>query len=106
MNRLKRFLLKALWQDPQYEVGEVSCPTFLFDGIAPELYDKLLSEGNAAGVKFDGNRVTFKGCTFNWDYDAEAHTVAVTCTNRPIYLGCSTIKEHLQKLVDSARIAI
>jgi hypothetical protein len=103
MKLLKHLWWKEIAQDPQYEEVQVACPEIIIADIDHDLYEKLLDEANAAGAVFNGAEVTFKGCTFDWNYDAEAGVLHVTCTVKPFYLGCGVISGQINQLVAKAK---
>lgn len=103
MKLLKHLVWKYVTQDPQYEETQVACPEITLSDISNDLYEKLLGEATAAGAVFSGTEVTFKGCTFDWNYDAEAATLHVTCTAKPFYLGCGVISGQIDQLVAKAK---
>ena len=107
---MKKFLQHLLWkyvtQDPEYPEVPMSCPEISIDQVDQALYDKLLGEAQAAGVKFDGDTVTFEGCTFDWLYDSAAQVLHVTCTTKPLLVGCGYIEGKIQELVTKARQGI
>lgn len=84
----------------------MNCPEIVIVGIEQPMYDKLLAEANAAGAVFNGAKVAFKGCEFDWDYDAEAQVLHITCTNRPWYYKCDTIADHIRHLAERAKVSI
>ena len=91
------------WQDPDREENPTPCPEITLEAIPQDLYDKLISEGVAAGAKFDGTKADFKGCTFDWNYDAEAQTLHVTCVKKPFIFSCAEVEQHIRELVKGAK---
>lgn len=106
MNRIKQFLLKALWQDPNYEVVQMPCPEITIPGVDKDWYAKLLAEATAAGAKFEGTSVQMQGFGFDWNYDGEALVLHVTCTRKPFYVSCAMIEQRIRELVANAKGAI
>lgn len=106
MKRLKNFLLRALWQDPNYEIDQMNCPEIIIVGIEQPMYDKLLAEANAAGAVFNGDKVAFKGCEFDWQYDSPSQILHVTCISKPFYVTCDYIKSKIKELAEDAKAGI
>lgn len=105
MGKITTFIRKSLWQDPNYDMSQKPGTEVTIYNVDPALYEKLLSEATAAGAKFNGDKVTFKGCDFNWSYDGAA-SIRYTCTAKPFYFSDALIESELLKLVDRARTAI
>jgi hypothetical protein len=105
IGKIKQFL-RTVWQDPNYETDEMSCPEITIEGINEELYAKLLGQANAAGAKFDGAKVTIHGLDFDWNYDSAASILHITCTWKPFYASCSMVEEKIRELVNRARTGI
>jgi hypothetical protein len=106
MGRLKNFLLKSLWQDPNYEVDQVSCDEITIEDVDPILYAHLLTEATTAGAKFDGTKASIQGLEFDWTYDEAAQVLHVTCTKKPFYATCSEVESRIKELVTKAKGAI
>ena len=104
---MKKWLRHLLWknvtQDPQYEEVQVACPEITIDGIDEDLYTKLLGEATAAGAQFSGASATFRGCTFDWNYDPPTQTLHATCLKKPFYAGCDFIEKSIRDLVTKAK---
>jgi hypothetical protein len=101
--KLKDWLLKSFWQDPNYDIHQMACPEITLEEVPQDLYDKLLSEATAAGAKFDGEKVDFDHCEFNWSYDAPSQTLHITCTKKPFFIDCPTIEQKIRELVKGAK---
>ena len=91
------------WQDPDREETPTPCPEITLPGIPQELYDKLLSEAHAAGAFFEGTKAQFKGCVFDWNYDAASQTLHVTCLSKPFIFSCGEVEQHIRELVKGAQ---
>jgi hypothetical protein len=96
----------SLWEDPNYEVHQVLCPTITVEQIDQALYDKLLAEATASGGTFSGSTAIIHGCTFDWNYDAASQTLTATCTRKPFYFGCDEIASKIQQIVAQAKRGI
>ena len=104
MGRLKDFLIRALWQDPDYEVHQVSCPQITIEQIDPILHGRLMGQASAAGAEFSvGSKATINGLEFDWNYDGEAQILNVTCTKKPFYATCSEVESRIRELVAKAK---
>lgn len=103
--KIKALLNKDLWQDPNYEVTQVSCAPIVYNEVPQDLYDKLLAEAHASGVEFDGNKVKTHGVELDWDYDPISESLAVTCTKKPFYITCEEVEGELNGLLAKARSA-
>jgi hypothetical protein len=104
--KIKRFLLKALWQDPNYEIDQVNCPEITIENIDSALYAKLLSGATSAGAQFDGAKASIRGADFDWNYDQSAQILHITCTRKPFYATCAEVESRIRSLVDEAKGAL
>jgi hypothetical protein len=104
--RMKDLLLTELWQDPNYEIHQVPCPEIAIEDIDKTLYGNLLAEANAGNAKFDGTKVSIAGCEFDWNYDAEARVLRITCVKKPFYATCATVESRIRELVAKAKESI
>ena len=104
--KVKDFLLRALWQDPNYEVHQVSCPEISLEEIDKDLYGRLLYEATAAGAEFDGTKACIEGLEFDWNYDEATQTLNITCTKKPFYASCGVVESKIRELVEKAKGAI
>lgn len=103
---IKNFLLRALWQDPNYEVDQMSCPEITIESIDAGLYGRLLGEATTAGAKFEGTKGEIAGCAFDWNYDEAAQTLNVTCTKKPFYASCTEVESRIRELVAKSKGAL
>lgn len=103
MNRIKKFLLTALWQDPNYEVEQVSCPEISIEAIDEKLYGVLLSQATDAGAKFNGLKANISDCEFDWNYDLSSQTLNITCNKKPFFISCGEVESKIRKLVSDAK---
>ena len=106
IGKLKRFLLKSLWQDPNYDIDQMACNEIIIAGIDEELYAKLLGEATAAGAQFSGSVAMFRGCTFDWNYDVSNEELHVTCMKKPFYITCGVVEETIRDLALKAKGAL
>jgi hypothetical protein len=106
MEDIKDILLTALWQDPNYEIHQVSCPEINLENIDPIFYGTLMRQTVAAGAQFNGTKVSISGCEFDWNYDAETQTLHCTCTKKPWDATCGIVESRIRDLVAKARGAI
>lgn len=82
------------------------CPEIVIEDINNDLHEKLLAQATAAGAQFNGTEATFKGCTFDWQYDPTACTLRATCTNKPFYFSCGIIQSQIENLIQKAKEGI
>jgi len=106
MKKIKDFLLRALWQDPNYEVDQVSCPEITIEEIPQDLYAKLLAEATAAGAIFEGSFAKIEGLSFDWNYDPSAQVLHITCLKKPFFASCGVVESRIRELVAKAKGAI
>lgn len=71
-----------------------------------DLYAKLLIQAEASGAKINGNRASYKGCTFDWNYDAEVEILHITPDHLPFLFDCPEVESHIQTMIDKAKGAI
>ncbi len=103
---LGNWLRDRLWRDDSdYREGEMSCPQMTFVGVDPAFYARLLAQAKSAGVEFnaDGTQASIDGCVFNWNYDAAAKTLYVTCIKKPFLIGCDALRDRVPELIAHAR---
>ena len=105
-DKIKDELLADLWQDPNYEIHQVSCPQIDIGEIDAVLYGKLLTEATSAGAVFTGAVAEIANCTFDWNYDAAAQTLHITCNKKPFYAGCEQVETRIRQLIQKAKEAI
>ena len=91
------------WKDPNREENPMACDEITFDGIDGVLYGKLLHQAIAANAIFDGLTVHFEGVALDWNYDAAAQVLHVTCTKKPFYASCDLVESKLRELVAKAK---
>jgi hypothetical protein len=112
LNFLKRLLKGKIdetkdqlkdWLDPDRKDLSMPCDPIILTGIDQALYDKLLSEADAAGVKFNGFVASIDGCKLMWAYDPPSGTLHATCVAKPFYVSCNQVTEQIQKIVASAK---
>lgn len=55
------------------------------------------------GVVIDGNSgtATSNGFTIHWNYDPQAKTAQVQCTDSPFWASCSMINGHLNTAIET-----
>lgn len=81
----------------------MKCPEITLPDIDKPLYDKLLAEATAAGMQSHGNMVSIEGLYFDWNYDAEAAVLHVTCLKKPFFIGCDRVETEIRGLVEKAK---
>lgn len=79
----------------------MACNEIVMD-VAPDLYEKLLAQASSAGAAFNGSQASIDGLTFDWNYDAEAQKLHVTCTRKPFYASCDLVEKNIRELVAKA----
>lgn len=105
MSKVSDFFRKSFWQNPEYDMHQKPCPE-VTTPMEPALYQKLLSMAREAGVQIVGNKATFRGCDFDWNYDTAEGIFHYTCTNRPFYISCELLQAEMAKLIEQARTGI
>lgn len=78
------------------------CPEITLT-VEPDLYERLLSMASASGARFDGNKATIEGLSFDWNYDLEAQQLHLTCTNKPFYASCKMIESRIRELLEKSK---
>jgi hypothetical protein len=111
MGIFKRFFRSKLdevkdWQDPDREEEPMACQEITIEGVDTVLYGRLLSQATAAGAQFDGIRASIESLEFDWNYDAAAQVLHVTCTKKPFYATCSEVESRIRDLAAKAKTAI
>ena len=86
----------------------MTCPEITIPNIPNDLYAKLLAEANAGGIGFNGsNRAQLHNgpisLEFDWNYDAQAEVLHVTCTRKPFIFTCDQIQERIIDLLAKAK---
>jgi hypothetical protein len=115
MNFIRRLLKAKLestkdqirdWNDPDREENPMPCPEITIEDFDKVLYHKLLSEALTVGAIFSGTSVTLDGLHFDWNYDAEALVLHITCLKKPFFLGCEQIENQIRQLAAKAKGAV
>ena len=77
------------------------CPEIVLSEITAEKYQSLLATAKAQGLDLSGETgsTTFQGMDFTWTYAPAAQSLAIQCTNKPIFVPCSMIESRLRSLV-------
>jgi hypothetical protein len=79
-----------------------SCEPHLYSDVTPEML-ACLSESvqSAFGLSLDGDQgtATAMGTTLSWDYQRGAQQLTVTCSEKPMFLSCEMIYEHLGSML-------
>ena len=77
------------------------CPEIVLSEITAEKYQSLLATAKAQGLDLTGETgsTTFQGMDFTWAYDPAAQSLAIQCTNKPIFLPCSMIESRIRSLI-------
>jgi hypothetical protein len=103
---LKHELWKNVTQDPQYEEVQVQCQEITFEDIDPLFYGALMRQCVAAGARFDGVKASINGLEFDWNYDADAQVLHVTCTRKPFFVTCLEVESKIHEQMAQAKGAI
>ena len=77
------------------------CPEIVLSEITADKYQSLLATAKAQGLDLTGETgsTTFQGMDFTWTYDLAAQSLAIQCTNKPIFVPCSMIESRLRALI-------
>jgi hypothetical protein len=77
------------------------CPEIVLSEITPEKYQSLLATAKAQGLDLSGvtGSTTFQGMDFTWTYSPAAQSLAIECTNKPIFVPCSMIESRIRALI-------
>ena len=106
----KKLLLRCFLGDPlgYHDPGNdpMSCPAITVPSVDQALYDKLLAQATAAGVKFDGTKASIDGIELEWKYDAAAQVLTVTCLKKPFYMSCGEIQSKVAELIHEAQMGV
>ena len=101
---LGNWLRAKLWRDDSdYREDQMSCPQFTFVGINQQFYAHLMDHAEKSGVTFDGTKASVEGCLFDWDYDATAQVLHVTCLKKPFLISCSALSDRITELIAHTR---
>lgn len=100
--KLKTIIIQSLW-NADYQEAPVNCPEITEANVSQSLYDILLAQATAAGARFEGDIAAISGCTFDWNYDAGASVLRITCTHKPFLVSCDFVADKIQKLISQAR---
>lgn len=77
------------------------CPEIVLSEITPEKYQSLLATAKAQGLDLTGETgsTTFQGMNFTWTYSSAAQSLAIQCTDKPIFVPCSMIESRIRALL-------
>jgi hypothetical protein len=82
------------------------CEAQVFTGVSREMLE-CFSESveSAFGLALAGDEggASAMGTTLNWNYDAAAQQLTLTCAAKPIFLSCDDIYGHLGKMLERCR---
>ena len=80
------------------------CAAQTFNGVTQDQFDALLQKAAANGVNISGNSGSDsqKGITISWNYDPDAQTFTLECTDKPFLIPCGIINTQIQNLVSGA----
>ncbi len=82
------------------------CEEQVFSGVASEHVAMFLAKGQQfglpglAGAGHSG-QTSYSGFSLRWDYNPEAKTLAVQCTDSPMLVPCSLINGKIKDAVAS-----
>jgi hypothetical protein len=80
-----------------------------FTQISPDVFQRIMGLAVAAGAKVTAasnglpHMLTFRGCTFQVDYDPQFEEINVLCLDKPFIVGEGLIRKVLTDLVDQGR---
>lgn len=79
----------------------MSCSTFTYENISPDRFAELTAKAAESGLQLLGpsGEATIDHCTLRYTYDGTS--LFITCTGKPFYVSCDTIKEHLDSLISA-----
>jgi hypothetical protein len=83
-----------------------TCSTWMYKGISPSVFRALQQVGrrqgfaipNKASGKFTISVVSMN-VGFQYAWDTSAQTLLLQCDNKPMLLGCGTIKTFADKII-------
>ena len=81
-----------------------ACATQTFSNVPIAAWDRLKAKAASAGfsISSDSGSHSAGGLTVQWNYNASAETLSITCTDRPWYLTCSMINGKIHELIDNS----
>ncbi len=82
------------------------CEPQVYEGVTETMLHCLSqSIETAFGLALDSDQGTASamGTTLEWNYDRSAQQLTLTCAAKPMFLPCSSIYEHLGKMLDHCR---
>ncbi len=77
-----------------------------FSGVTGEHFNMFLAKAEQLGIPGLANggpsgQASHSGVTIRWNYNAEAKTLSVQCTESPMLLPCALINNKIQAAVAS-----
>ena len=81
-----------------------ACATQTFSNVQAAAWNCLKAKAVSAGfsISTDSGSHSAAGVTVEWNYDASAATLSITCTERPWFLSCSTINGKVHELIENS----
>jgi hypothetical protein len=79
----------------------MACDPLLFSGIDASTLARIKeSLDSAYGVRVDSDRgeQTVRGFTFEWEYDANAQTLRIVCSHKPLIVPCGVVNSRIDEL--------
>jgi hypothetical protein len=83
-----------------------SCAKQTFTNISQQQFSCIVQQAQSNfGISIGGNSGTASksGVTVAWNYDPNAQTLDIQCTDAPFFLGCGTINSKIHDIVDSCQ---
>jgi hypothetical protein len=79
-----------------------ACAKQEFQGISPNVWTCIVAKAASFGITISGNsgEASKDGFTVTWNYDPNAQTLQLQCTDSPWWAPCSTINGKIHDLVD------
>jgi hypothetical protein len=81
----------------------MSCAAQVFSGITASRFQCLIAKAAANGIEISGNSgsASKDGITIAWNFDPDAGSLTLQCTDSPIFMPCGVINGKLEQLVES-----
>ncbi len=78
------------------------CAKQIFSDVSPAAWQRCKAAVAKLGVAVnaDNGSASGHGLTIAWDYDQNAQTLSIQCTDRPFFPGCDYINGKIHQMVE------
>ncbi len=81
------------------------CGERTYDDFSPEAFGRLAAKAAEHGVTIEGasGNASKSGFDISWNYAPVARKLVLHCTDKPFFIGCSTVNGRMDEMVNACR---